>query len=182
MKQDLIKYVFLLALFSCRGQIKEAEPTRKTDSSSVVPASSYIKKGCDTCRYSLRNNAKVCDTCLTTIIVHHDECTECRDIYVDSGTVYLDHQTVRYFDSLAKSRIRPADEIGTFDGLINTVDMYLEKSTDYKRLWKFPDAGDLYKKYRLTGRIVLNKKNQWIVFKIKHFTLLDSVYSKRFGY
>ncbi|GAB2833076.1 hypothetical protein GCM10027043_38780 [Ferruginibacter profundus] len=31
----------------------------------------------------------ICDTCQMTILVHHEECTTCGEITVDSGEIYL---------------------------------------------------------------------------------------------
>src|SRR6187431_2261610 len=54
-----------------------------------------------------------------TIFVHHSECTECMDVYVDSGTVRIPDNLRKYFGS--KSEVRDVLLAGDFpDHLINT--------------------------------------------------------------
>lgn len=165
--------ILLLCFFSCHDQSNKKAETERASPAHILTKTS------DTCSFSLRENAQICDTCWSTLIVRHDECTACLDLFVDSGTVYLDHQTIHYFDSLAKTR-RSDQEIPAYNGLINTVDLLLENPKDYRRLWKFPEAPDLYKRYRVKGKVTGPKNTYSLQFKMTQFTLLNSASSSRF--
>ena len=47
-------------------------------------------------------NYKICDTCKTTIIVGHNECTDCADLQVDSGFIYISQNLFDQIDTMKK--------------------------------------------------------------------------------
>jgi hypothetical protein len=180
MQRNFSIILILLIFYSCGNQRTEVKPKTEKRSDTIALITSYRRNGCDTCSYAPRNNAQVCDTCWSTLIVKHEECTECKDLLVDSGTVYVDRTTINYFDSLFRTRKSSPDEIPVHTNLINTMDLYLENPKDFRKLWKFPDVSDCYKRYRVTGKVTGPKYTYSLQFQIKRFTLLDTVYSKKF--
>lgn len=102
------------------------------------------------------------------------ECTECKDLHVDSGVVYVPFKVVNDFKVSKKQR----KETGAHFVKLNTTDLYLEDKNDFYKLW--PDTitwGDFYKKYRVTGKVVKLKENS-LYFEMLSYTRIDSAYNK----
>jgi hypothetical protein len=102
------------------------------------------------------DDAKLCDTCISTLIVEHHECTGCSDLYVDSGIVFISGKVVAQFDSASKENLKDKDNVfySEFKKL-NTSDLLLYNRSDFYKLW--PDTitwQDWGKKYRVTCRII----------------------------
>ncbi len=129
------------------------------------------------------NDAKLCDTCISTLIVEHHECTGCSDLYVDSGTLFISSKVLREFDSESKKNLKDKDNLfyNEFKKL-NTGDLLLDDDNAFDKLWPVTATWrDWTKKYRVTGRIT-EYKGMRLKFKLLSYALLDSVYGKKFGY
>jgi len=131
---------------------------------------------------SITYDAKLCDTCISTLIVRHQECTECSDLYIDSGTVFISSKVIAQFDSESKKNLKDKDNIfySQFKRL-NTSDLLLDNKNDFYKLW--PDTvtwKDWGKKYRVTGRIT-EYKGMRLKFKLLDYKLLDTLYAKKFN-
>lgn len=124
--------------------------------------------------------AKLSDTCISTLIVGHHECTGCSDLAVDSGTVFVSRKVIAQFDSESKKNLKYKGDIfyNEFKKL-NTSDLLLDDGADFDKLW--PDRSDLSRKYRVTG-LITEYKGMRLTFKLLSYTLLDTLYAKRFGY
>lgn len=141
----------------------------------------------DSLSVRLSDNAKIKDSTETVLIVQHDECTECRDFYSDSGIVYISgdvykkinrqmNQSKTKYDSLSKKG--PLKLPFRFD--LNTHDFYFEQETDFYKLW--PDTITFRgydKKYRVKGEVVFDSIHR-IKFRLKSFVLLDKKYAESF--
>lgn len=127
-----------------------------------------------------RANAKYCDTCVTILIVEHNECTECSDLYVDSGIVFINRNAIKQFDSTWLARKNDFEDIRyEHYEKLNTADLCLDDKNDYYKLW--PDTisfKDWNKKYRVKGKIT-KFNGSYLKFKLLDYTLLDTNYSKK---
>ena len=98
------------------------------------------------------SNARICDTCLSTLYVQHMECTECKDFYVDSGIVYLPQSIVSTFKSQVDAK-KPLDKKkGNVPRRINSFDLYFEDTESFAKLWR--GFQDFHKRYKITGKVV----------------------------
>ena len=52
-------------------------------------------------KITFSDNFTICDTCQMTILVHHDECTTCGEITIDSGAVFLTNKILKNVVTLA---------------------------------------------------------------------------------
>jgi hypothetical protein len=95
----------------------------------------------------------ICDTCITTIIVHHDDCTFCGEITVDSGVVFIPSKILRINDTLIDySNIEDSSYVPHHQ--ISLKGLTIGKEA-FLNLWKDTMNGsDLYKTFRLTGKII----------------------------
>lgn len=121
-------------------------------------------------------NAIFCDTCVSTLIVEHQECTECSDLFVDSGIVFIGKNVIAQFDFEQKRKTK--SRINTLK--LNTLDLCFEDKHDYYKLWpdtiSFKDWG---KKYRVTGKVT-EYNESYLTFKLLNYTLLDTIYARKF--
>jgi hypothetical protein len=127
----------------------------------------------------LQANVILCDSCESVLIVEHNECTECRDFYVDSGTVYISNTIVQQLDSTV--RANQAKEISShklsnFGKRINTYDFYFDTKADFAKLWK---GYHFESKYRIKGHVIFSPENR-LKFKMKSFEKLSKTEAKRF--
>lgn len=125
-------------------------------------------------------NASLCDTCITTLIVRHEECTECKDIYVDSGIIYLSQKIISDFISsnLNKQRGKSNNKNEyMFSSRLNTKDLYFTNEADLNKLW--PTLSDFHKLYRIRGRVTENSGST-LKFDLSSYVLLDSIYARKF--
>jgi len=104
-------------------------------------------------------NYNICDTCKTTIFVHHDECTMCGEITVDSGTVYLTNQILKAANALINYK---TDSFLVSPNTIYINELYFADTSYFAKLYNNPKTFD--KKYFLTGKVVA----------VKHRHLSDS--------
>ncbi|MFI5141309.1 MAG: hypothetical protein ACHQII_03035, partial [Bacteroidia bacterium] len=79
-------------------------------------------------------NYNICDTCQTTILVHHDECTTCGDILVDSGTVYFTNQIYKQANALVDSSAK-ADSFLLSPNNIDVNQLYFSNPRQFTKLW-----------------------------------------------
>ncbi len=121
-------------------------------------------------------NAIFCDSCVSTLIVEHQECTECSDLFVDSGIVFIGGNAINQFDSDQKNNRK--NRMHSLK--LNTFDLCFEDKNDYYKLW--PDTitfKDWDKKYRVTGKVT-GYHESYLTFKLLNYTLLDTIYAKKF--
>ena len=131
----------------------------------------------------------VCDTCSTIIIVHHDECTNCGEISVDSGTVFITSNILRTIDSFGNSLTR-IDSTNLFSNAVSVKELYFSDPGYFKNLWKDTvNFMDLYKVFRLTGKVTEIKRrvldngvveeNPSLFFKADKAEEIDTAYLKK---
>lgn len=104
----------------------------------------------------LRDRTALCDTCSSFLFIQHDECSDCADLMVDSGTVYISKAIYETCDSLIKADSLLRKHPDT-DGYLylNTNDLSLSNKEVFYELW--PDTitwGDFNKKYKVRGKVV----------------------------
>jgi|GEM_PF-2733979 len=131
----------------------------------------------------------ICDTCQTTILVHHDECTTCGEITVDSGTIYLTSDIVRSANKLAIN----SDEPDTFllpPNYVALHELYFSDKHYFNKLWTDTvNFKDFYKTFRLTGKVVEIKRRVLdneivenypsLFFKVDKAVQVDTSYLKK---
>lgn len=136
-----------------------------------------------------RGNYVVCDTCLMTVLVHHDECTDCKDIIVDSGTVYLPHEILKKAENL----VVDVDTTNLFSVVANRVsvsDLRFEDRDYFRKLYTDTvNYRDLYKAFRLKGKIVDvgRRKSKYgvietspsLFFRASHAVEIDTAYWRK---
>ena len=129
-------------------------------------------------------NYKICDTCKTTIIVGHNECTDCADLQVDSGFIYISQNLFDQIDTMKK-------DTGLFTpNRISASDLYLSDKKYFYKLW--PDTinfKDFYKVYRVTGKVTEVKHRVFaegsrepypsFYFHVDKAKELDTAYAKK---
>lgn len=130
----------------------------------------------------------VCDTCISTIIVHHEECTTCGEITVDSGNVYLSHDILEKCNTLANN---PASaRSGKFSpNYIFMHELYFSNKGYFNKLWKDKEFKDYDKAFRLTGKVVDVKRRVLgngvveiypsLFFKVYKATEVDTAYLEK---
>ena len=103
-------------------------------------------------------NYIVCDTCQMTILVHHEECTTCGEITIDSGTVYLATKILEHIDTLAIN----SDQQDTFllpPNYIPIHELFFSDKHYFTKLWTDTiEFKDFYKAFRLTGKVIEIKR------------------------
>jgi hypothetical protein len=150
----IVCWLFLFAFFSCGDSQKKKE---------ISLRDSLFEK------IRNRDNVKICDTCLSVLVVSHQECTECRDLYVDSGILFLPRKILIDFDT--------SITIKGHKMKLNTSDLCLEDRADFYRLW--PENNyDFRKKFRVTGKVVRNEKHS-LKFKIYSFEEIGNFNEKQ---
>lgn len=103
----------------------------------------------------LRENTILCDTCISELLISHDECTDCSDLHVDSGIIFIPNSIFRICDSLVTNDTlisKHADNKGHL--YLNTQDLRLTNKDIFYKLW--PDTinwKDFNKKYIVKGKI-----------------------------
>ncbi len=124
-----------------------------------------------------------------TILMHHEECTDCGEIIVDSGTIYLTNTILKKAEKLPV----PIDSSNIFSWPANRVsltDLYFEDKHYFKKLYTDTvNYKDLYKVFRLKGRITdigRRKLSNGVVstspslfFRVEHATEVDTGYFKK---
>ena len=109
-------------------------------------------------KITFSDNYIICDTCNTTVVVHHDDCTTCGEITVDSGAIYLTKEILKNVENLAIN----TDREDTFilpPNYIPLHELYLSDKHYFRTLWKDTiEYKDIYKAFRLTGKIVEIKR------------------------
>ena len=99
----------------------------------------------------------VCDTCSTIIVVHHDECTNCGEISVDSGTVFITNNILKIVDSFGNNLT--GIDSANFSNAVSLNELYFSDPGYFKTLWKDTvNFADLYKAFRLTGKVTEIKR------------------------
>jgi hypothetical protein len=100
----------------------------------------------------------VCDTCNSTIIVHHDACTICGEISVDSGTVFITSDILSAIDTLAINS-NNLDSFLVSPNIVSLRELYFTDHDYFKKLWKDTiNFQDIYKAFRLTGKVTEIKR------------------------
>jgi len=128
----------------------------------------------------------VCDTCKSVILVHHDECTFCGEMTVDSGTVYLTNKILKSIDTLASNTYNIDTSLESYNK-VSLNELYFSDSNYYFKLWKDSiNFKDWYKVFRLTGQVTELKRrilsNGIIVeypslfFKVEKAEEIDTAY------
>jgi hypothetical protein len=101
---------------------------------------------------------EICDTCISQIVVEHHECTDCRDIIVDSGIVFIPSLIIKTYDSLYKTK-------SPYYQRLLVSELNFNDSRAFDTLWPRQtirntrgDINENYrnfnKRFRLTGRVV----------------------------
>lgn len=138
MKNHFLLLISVL-LFSCSSD--------KITDNKILPSKNILK---------LRDGAEFCDTCSSFLFIKHDECTDCADLMVDSGTVYISQAIYKTCDSLINADSLLKKHLDA-DGYLylNTNDMNLSNKGLFYKLW--PDTitwSDFNKKYKVKGKVV----------------------------
>ncbi|TCC92338.1 hypothetical protein EZ428_11470 [Pedobacter frigiditerrae] len=141
--------------------------------------------------WKLKGNYKICDTCTTIILVHHDECTECADLYVDSGTIFIPTKVLSMIDTLS---LNTKSSIMSQSNQVNLSDINLDDASYFNKLWsdsiKYEDRylKDLHNAFRLKGRILsferrfFNGKKSYypsLYFKVLKAEEIDTAYLRK---
>ena len=102
---------------------------------------------------------QVCDT-TSSLYIHHEECTECLDAYVDSGTVYLPDTVFRQmklrYDNRGSSFVPSVSDLHLLGKGDVTAELFGD-SLNYGELQS--------KKYLVTGKVI-GIKGLGIVFRV----------------
>ena len=100
------------------------------------------------------DNFTICDTCQMTILVHHEECTTSGEITIDSGAIYLTNALLKNVNKWVVN----LDKLDSFVLSQNCVplhELYFADKHYFSKLWTDTiDFKDLYKAFRLTGKVV----------------------------
>ncbi|MFT3793204.1 hypothetical protein [Flavobacterium sp.] len=125
---------------------------------------------------SYGKTAQFCDSCVSTLVVEHMECTECKDLLVDSGTVFITAKILRQIElHLAKDSKK-----GNARTKLNAIDLYFEDPTDFKKLWGDTISWKNWgRKYRVKGSIAKYDKGA-LYFKMDAYEILDTAYAQTF--
>lgn len=144
------------------------------------PRLTDLQKRLEDITYS-HSDARLCDSCISTLIISHHECTGCSDLSVDSGFVFISSNIIEQFESESKKNLKDKDNVFYSEfRKLNTSDLLLDDRNDFDKLWPLTATWrDWTKKYRVTGRITEYKGTR-LKFKLSDYTLLDSLYAKRF--
>jgi hypothetical protein len=133
---------------------------------------------------------KICDTCKMTILVHHEECTTCGDITVDSGDIYLKKDLLKNINDLAVNTHNSKKSLVLSPNKIPIHELYFANKHYFNKLWKDKIGfKDFYKTFRLTGKIVEIRRrilNNGVVesypslfFKVEKAVEIDTGYLRR---
>jgi hypothetical protein len=136
-----------------------------------------------------QNTIKVDDNLCILIIAHH-ECTGCRDFVIDSGDIKMADTVLAKFKPFIDPHMRlEAGEIQDTFKKPNLSDFIVSDTALFNKLWGnvtqvnyWGDTVhfDFSKKYRVKGWVVDFDSVGNTFFKIKEYTLLDSIYAQRF--
>ncbi|RZJ99380.1 MAG: hypothetical protein EOO43_26545 [Flavobacterium sp.] len=136
-----------------------------------------------------RGSYVVCDTCEMTILVEHNECTDCKDIVVDSGAIYISNAILKKAEKL----VVEVDTTNLFSVVANRVsvsDLRFEDKNYFKKLYTDTiNYSDLYRVFRLKGKIVDigRRKSKYgiietspsLFFRVSHAEEIDTAYLKK---
>ena len=164
-------FLIITLVYSCSGN-KEGEKTSPAKINSLL----------------LSNETRLCDTCSSYLLISHDECTECADLRVDGGIVYISHSFYKTCDSLINTDTLLTKNPHTHGQIaLRTRYMKINSEKAFNKLWpkriKFwPDTAIVYesfdKKYLVKGKVIdfsIDKKmgfNEIIpIFQIDNYTL-----------
>jgi hypothetical protein len=135
-------------------------------------------------------NVDKIDINLCTLIIAHHECTGCRDFVIDSGDIKMADTVLAKFKPYIDPHMRlDMREIQDTFKEPNLSDFIVSDTTLFNKLWGnvtqvnyWGDTVhfDFSKKYRVKGWVVDFDSVGNTFFKIKEYTLLDSVYAQRF--
>jgi len=128
----------------------------------------------------------LCDTCTSTIIVHHSECTTCGDISIDSGIVYLSNQIINMAITLV-TKSDKNDLKHLSPNMISCTELYFSDKNYFSELWADTIAfKDFYKAFRLTGKVIevkprvlnngVSEVYPSLFFKVDKATAVDTSY------
>jgi len=132
----------------------------------------------------------VCDTCTSTILVHHDDFTTCGEITVDSGTVYLTSAILKKANSLGINFSSTEDTFVGSPNMISLRELFFSDKHDINKLWTDTvDFKDFYKTFRLSGKVIDVKRRVLdngvtedypsLFFKSEKVEEIDTTYSKK---
>lgn len=101
---------------------------------------------------------------ICTLIIRHDECTDCQDIVVDSGEVIVPEKIKRNF--------RGKKLIGGYTSKLNTHDMRLENDSVFRELFGSPPDWQFENRYRVLGEVIGLKDSCELIFRIYRYEKL----------
>lgn len=103
-------------------------------------------------------NFTICDTCQMTILVHHEECTTCGEITVDSGAIYLTKDLLKSINELVVN-LDKLDSFTLSPNYISLHELFFADKNYFCKLWADTiDFKDLHKAFRLSGKVVKIKR------------------------
>jgi len=141
--------------------------------------------------WKLEGNYKFCDTCTTTILVHHEETTDGGDLYIDSGTIYISKNVLKMIDTTS---LNAKSDIMSQSNQVNLSYINLDEASYFNKLWsdsiKYEDTyfKDLHNAFRLKGKIVsferrfFNGKKSYyprLYFKVLKAEEIDTAYLRK---
>lgn len=101
---------------------------------------------------------------VSEIIVYHDECTDCQDIVVDSGEVFVPEKI--------KQNFRGKELMGGYTSKLNTRDMRLENDSIFRKLFGSPGNWQFENRYRVKGEVIGLKDSSELIFRIYRYEKL----------
>jgi hypothetical protein len=139
-------------------------------------------------KITFNDEYKICDTCTTTILVHHNESTTSGEITIDSGIVYLSHEILKNVNSLAVN-IEPSKKPIISPNHILNRELHFADKNYFNKLWKDTiNFTDLYKAFRLKGKVTEIKRRKLengviesypsLFFKVEKAVEIDTTYLK----
>jgi hypothetical protein len=140
-------------------------------------------------KITFNDEYKVCDTCTTTILVHHMESTRSGEITIDSGIVYLSNKILHNIDSLAVNTDNSKSYLIPPIHILNRELNFTDRNY-FAKLWKDTvNFTDLYKVFRLKGKVTEIKRRKLdngeiesypsLFFKVDKAVEIDTSYLRK---
>jgi len=101
---------------------------------------------------------------LSDLIIRHGECTDCQDIVVDSGEVFVPENI--------KTNFRGKKLLGGYTSKLNTHDMRLENDSIFNELFGTTPNQQFENRYRVQGEVIGLKDSCELIFRIYRYEKL----------
>ena len=143
-----------------------------------------LKKEILTDSLRIYSDTKLCDTCSSSLIIGHGECTECSDLQTIGGTLYVPSLIYKRYDSIIKTDSFYIKKLKKHDLVfLNMNDLKLSNESIFTKLWDDTATWkDFYKRYNVVGKVIdldvkrgMGKINVLLKFRIDKYDLIETL-------